>query len=42
LYPIDAPPSSVKRCGAGHRTVTDFTLVDLAKSNRGGTPESPG
>ena len=28
--------------GAGHITVTASTLSDLEKSNRGGTPESPG
>jgi hypothetical protein len=32
----------VSRCGAGQRSVTDFTLREWVKSNRGGTPESPG
>src|SRR6516225_6227326 len=36
------PAPSSNFCGAGHITVTASTLSDLEKSNRGGTPESPG
>src|SRR5215470_1055203 len=42
LYPIEAPPSSLNRCGAGHNMATDLMFSDLEKSNAGGTPLSPG
>ena len=42
-YPSDMPPApSSNFSGAGHNTVTASTLSDFEKSNRGGTPESPG
>jgi hypothetical protein len=36
------PAPSSNLSGAGQRTVTASMLSDLEKSNRGGTPESPG
>jgi hypothetical protein len=41
-YPIDVPPLSTLRSGAGHSTSTFLTLREPAKLNCGGTPASPG